>query len=194
MKNRKKHFTTKNTHLRSGMGKNQNEPLNQYKERYSGIKQPTSVEEFRKNLLNYYFSMGNKIYTQELGYVDISELESIQELVDKVESEGYTTLNITPKVIELQKWEKYVTKNQIFTDIFNPDMFFQRFWESDDTHIIIPNNMEFMEKCPKIMGGIYWKNILQTKELYQFYHNKVMGEYGLIPDFNETKQIIYSLI
>jgi hypothetical protein len=73
-------------------------------------------------------------------------------------------------------------------------MFFQRFWESDDTHIIIPNNMEFMEKCPKIMGGIYWKNILQTKELYQFYHNKVMGEYGLIPDFNETKQIIYSLI
>jgi hypothetical protein len=138
--------------------------------------------------------MGNKIYTQELGYVDISELESIQELVDKVESEGYTTLNITPKVIELQKWEKYVTKNQIFTDIFNPDMFFQRFWESDDTHIIIPNNMEFMEKCPKIMGGIYWKNILQTKELYQFYHNKVMGEYGLIPDFNETKQIIYSLI
>ncbi len=194
MKNRKKHLTTKNTHLRSGMGKNQNEPLNQYKERYSGIKQPTSVEEFRKNLLKYYFSMGNEIYTQELGYVDISELESIQELVDKVESKGYTTLNITPKVIELQKWEKYVKKNQIFTDIFKPDMFFQRFWESDDTHIIIPNNMEFMEKCPKIMGGIYWKNILQTKELYQFYHNKVMGEYGLIPDFNETKQIIYSII
>jgi hypothetical protein len=194
MRNRKKHFTTKNTHSRSGMGKNKNVPLNQHKERYSIIKEPTSVEEFRKNLTRYYFSMGNEIYTQELGYVNVNELECIQDLVDKIESEGYTTLNLTPKVIELEKWEKYVKKNQIFTDVFNPDMFYERFWNSDDTHIIIPNNMEFMEKCPTIMGGIYWKNILQTKELYQFYHNKVMGEYGLIPDFNETKKIIYSII
>ncbi len=194
MRNRKQHFTTKNTHLRSGMGKKSKEPLFQYNERYNGINEPKSVDEFRKNLLKYYFSMGNKVYTQELGYVNIDEISSIQDLIDKVENKGYSTLNLTPKVVELEKWNKYVKKNQNFSDILNPDGFLEQFWMKDDSHIIIPNDMEFMDVCPKIMGSIYWKDITKIKELYQFYHHKVMGEYGLYPDFNITKNIIYSLI
>jgi len=194
MRNRKKHFTTKNTHLRSGMGKKQKPPINQYKERFNGIKQPSSIEEFRSNLLKYYFSIGNEIYTQEIGYVNVNELKCIQDLIDKVESRGYTTLNLTPKVVELENWNKYVEKNRNFSDIFHPEEFYEQFWEKEDTHIIIQNSMEFMDVCPKIMGSIYWKNILQTKELYQFYHNKVMGKYGLYPDFQLTKNIIYSII
>jgi len=194
MKKRKKHFTTKNTHLRSGMGKQNQSLLNRFKERYSSINQPNSVEEFRENLLKYYFSMGNQIFTQELDYVDINQLTCIQDLVDMVENEGYNTLNLTPKVVELQKWIDYVKSNQSIQDVFNPDVFYEEFWMKNNTHIIIPDNMEFIKECPKIMGGIYWKNILQTKELYQFYHNQVMGDYGLIPDFHVTKKIIYSII
>lgn len=193
-KKNRQHFTTKNTHLRSGMGKKNQTLTIRYKERYSSIKQPKSVEEFRGNLLKYYFSIGSKIYTQELDYVDVNQLTCIQDLVDMVEDEGYHTLNVTPKVIELQKWVDYVKSNQSIMDVFNPEVFYEEFWMKNTTHIIIPDNMKFMEECPKIMGGIYWKNILQSKELYQFYHNQVMGEYGLIPDFHLTKKQIYSII
>ncbi len=194
MRNRKQHFTTKNTHLRSGMGKKNENTINQYNERYNSIKQPNSIEEFRENLLKYYFSMGDKIYTQELGYVSVNELNSIEDLIEKVEQRDYSTLNLTPKVVELQKWDKYVKVNHILTDIFQPEEFYEKFWMNEDTHVVIQNDMEFMKVCPKVMGSIYWKNILQPQELYQFYHHKVMGEYGLYPDFQITKNIIYSLI
>ena len=126
MKNRKNHFTTKNTHLRSGMGKKNQNTINQYKERYNSIKQPKSIEEFRENLLKYYFSMGNEIYTQELGYINVNELDSIEDLIEKVEQKGYSTLNLTPKVVELQKWDKYVKVNHILTDIFQPEEFYEK--------------------------------------------------------------------
>lgn len=120
MRNRKQHFTTKNTHLRSGMGKKNENTINQYNERYNSIKQPNSIEEFRENLLKYYFSMGDKIYTQELGYVSVNELNSIEDLIEMVEQRDYSTLNLTPKVVELQKWDKYVKVNHILSDVFQP--------------------------------------------------------------------------
>jgi hypothetical protein len=194
MRNRKQHFTTKNTHSRSGMGKKNENTINQYNERYNSIKQPNSIEEFRENLLKYYFSIGDMIYTQELGYVSVNELNSIEDLIEKVEQRDYSTLNLTPKVVELQKWDKYVNVNYILSDVFQPEEFYEKFWMKEDTHVIIQNDMEFMKVCPKVMGSIYWKNILQPQELYQFYHHKVMGEYGLYPDFQITKNIIYSII
>ena len=194
MRNRKQHFTTKNTHSRSGMGKKNENTINQYNERYNSIKQPNSIEEFRENLLKYYFSIGDMIYTQELGYVSVNELNSIEDLIEKVEQRDYSTLNLTPKVVELQKWDKYVNVNYILSDVFQPEEFYEKFWMKEDTHVVIQNDMEFMKVCPKVMGSIYWKNILQPQELYQFYHHKVMGEYGLYPDFQITKNIIYSLI
>lgn len=194
MKRKRRHFTTKHTHLKSGMRKQIKQPINHFKERYNRIEQPKSVEEFKTNLLKYYLSDGNKILTQELGYVNVDTLTCIQDLVNKVQSKGYTSLNLTPKVVELKKWSSYVKNNTTSIDILKPELFCEQFWTKDDTHIIIPNSWKFMEVCPKITGSISWKNILELRELYQFYHHKVMGEYGLIPDFQMTKKIIYSII
>ena len=193
MKNNISNLTTKNTHLGNGMSKKCNEPIHQYKERFNKIIQPNSIEEFRQNLLKYYFSNRNEIYTQEIGYVNVNQLSCIQDLVIKVQSRGYSTLNLTPKVVELEKWKKYVTKNQRETHIDNTVEFFEEFWMKEDSHIIIPDNLEYMRVCQKIMGNLYWKDLTQLRELYQFFHHKVMGKYGLVPNFQSSKETIFSL-
>jgi hypothetical protein len=57
----------------------------------------------------------------------------------------------------------------------------------NDTHSIILNNDTFISASKQKMGGVFWKNILQKKELYQYFHNKVMGKFGIYNDFEKDK-------
>jgi hypothetical protein len=155
--------------------------------KFNEIESPKNVFEFRKNLLKYYFSIDDKLYVKELGYIDVNKLNSVGDLISMMKLNGFNTLNLTPKVIELVNWESYI-KPKVFNYLYGEDILFN-FWDSNDTHLIIFDNKLFMESKIKNNGSIVWKNILDVRELYQHYHNSVMGAFGIHNNFDESKPI-----
>jgi len=179
---RKKCVTTKHTHL-----KNVNNSLKTVK--FSEIKEPSNVDEFRSNLLKYYYSVGGFIYVQELGMVDVKKINTINDLVDMVQIKYPSKsprINLTPKVVELINWKKYVNESSNLSYYQRIDTL-QRWWDMSGTHSIILNNDNFLRISQQKMGGVFWKNILEKKELYQYFHNKVMGKFGIYDDFEQDK-------
>lgn len=179
---RRKHLTTKNTHM-----KNLNSNSKTIK--FSEIKQPSNIDEFRSNLLKYYYSEGGCVYVQELGMVDVKKINSITDLVDMFQRKypnKSPKINLTPKVVELVNWKKYVNETSKLSYYDGVDTL-QLWWDRNDTHSVILNNATFISTSQQKMGNVFWKNILQKKELYQYFHNKVMGKFGIYDDFEKDK-------
>ncbi len=179
-KRRKKRQTTKNTNRK-----------NQFQRTfvYSEIKEPNTVEEFRKNLLRYYYSVGKSIYVSELGMIDVNTINNIGDLIEMFKRKYPTKtlkLSLTPKVVETTKWKQYVENNANLSYYDGVDIL-QMWWDKKDTHIIIPNNESFLKESQRIMGNVFWKNILDKKELYQYFHKKVMGKFGFNQNFENEK-------
>jgi hypothetical protein len=176
----KKNKTTKNTHKKSVFISTIN---------YSDIKEPKTVEEFRRNLLRYYYSVGKSIYVSELGMVDVNKINNIIDLVEMVKNKfpnKATKLSLTPKVVETVNWKKYVEDNSTLSYYDNVDIL-QMWWNKNETHKIITTNDFFLKESQRIMGNVFWKNILEKKELYQYFHQRVMGKFGIYDDFGSDK-------
>ena len=75
---------------------------------FTSINTPTTVEEFRDNLLKYYFSNGRSLYVNELGYVDVDEINSMKDISDIMwDKYGEEQFQITPLVIQTKSWKSF---------------------------------------------------------------------------------------
>jgi len=158
---------------------------------FNDIKKPKTVGDFRENLLKCYFSIEGKIFVKELGYIDVNKINCIKDLIFLSESKGYNTLSLTPKVIELVNWESYI-KPKVYNYLRGEDIL-KKYWESNDTHLIICDNQTFVQRKIKENGSVIWKDVLELRELYQHYHNSVMGNFGIHTDFEQTNPLNYVL-
>jgi len=166
---------------------------------FTSINIPTTVEEFRDNLLKYYFSIGRRLYVNELGYVDVDEINSMKDISDMMwDKYGEEQFQITPLVIQTKSWKSF--SNEYVGDYLSKGIGYvcMKWWLNPKTNIIYERNlktennpMEGFQYLSKTYGDgeLYWKTYNEYggkgDNFIEFYV-KTLGEFGV----NPTKSII----
>ena len=166
---------------------------------FTSINTPTTVEEFRDNLLKYYFSNGRSLYVNELGYVDVDEINSMKDISDIMwDKYGEEQFQITPLVIQTKSWKSF--SNEYVGDYLSKGIGYvcMKWWLNPKTNIIFERNlktennpMEGFQYLSKTYGDgeLYWKTYNEYggkgDNFIEFYV-KTLGEFGV----NPTKSVI----
>jgi len=166
---------------------------------FTSINTPTTVEEFRDNLLKYYFSNGRSLYVNELGYVDVDEINSMKDISDIMwDKYGEEQFQITPLVIQTKSWKSF--SNEYVGDYLSKGIGYvcMKWWLNPKTNIIYERNlktennpMEGFQYLSKTYGDgeLYWKTYNEYggkgDNFIEFYV-KTLGEFGV----NPTKSVI----
>lgn len=166
---------------------------------FTSINTPTTVEEFRDNLLKYYFSNGRSLYVNELGYVDVDEINSMKDISDMMwDKYGEEQFQITPLVIQTKSWKSF--SNEYVGDYLSKGIGYvcMKWWLNPKTNIIYERNlktennpMEGFQYLSKTYGDgeLYWKTYNEYggkgDNFIEFYV-KTLGEFGV----NPTKSVI----
>jgi hypothetical protein len=166
---------------------------------FTSIKTPTTVEEFRDNLLKYYFSNGRMLYVNELGNVDVDEIYSMKDISDMMwDKYGEEQFQITPLVIQTESWELF--SKEFIGDYISKGIGYvcMKWWLNPNNNIIYERNLKtedspmegFQFLSQKYADGqLYWKTYNEYggkgDNFIEFYV-KTLGEFGV----NSTKSII----
>ena len=166
---------------------------------FTSINTPTTVEEFRDNLLKYYFSNGRSLYVNELGYVDVDEINSMKDISDIMwDKYGEEQFQITPLVIQTKSWKSFSEK--FVGDYISKGIGYvcMKWWLNPNNNIIYERNLKTedspMEGFQFLSqeygdGQLYWKTYNEYggkgDNFIEFYV-KTLGEFGV----NPTKSII----
>lgn len=166
---------------------------------FTSIKTPTTVEEFRDNLLKYYFSNGRGLYVNELGFVNVDEINSMKDISDMMwDKYGEEQFQITPLVIQTESWESF--SEEFVGDYISKGIGYvcMKWWLNPNNNIIYERNlitedspMEGFQYLSQKFGDgqLYWKNYNEYgnkgDNFIEFYV-KTLGEFGV----NPTKSII----
>ena len=166
---------------------------------FTSINIPTTVEEFRDNLLKYYFSIGRRLYVNELGYVDVDEINSMKDISDMMwDKYGEEQFQITPLVIQTKSWKSFSEK--FVGDYISKGIGYvcMKWWLNPNNNIIYERNLKtedspmegFQFLSQKYGDGqLYWKTYNEYggkgDNFIEFYV-KTLGEFGV----NPTKSII----
>ena len=166
---------------------------------FTSINTPTTVEEFRDNLLKYYFSNGRSLYVNELGYVDVDEINSMKDISDIMwDKYGEEQFQITPLVIQTKSWKSFSEK--FVGDYISKGIGYvcMKWWLNPNNNIIYERNLKtedspmegFQFLSQKYGDGqLYWKTYNEYggkgDNFIEFYV-KTLGEFGV----NPTKSII----
>ena len=159
---------------------------------FTSIKTPKTVEEFRNNLLKYYFSIKRELYVNELGFIDVDKIYSMKDISDMMSDKyGEQHFQITPLVIQTGSWETFSKENvgdYIFKGIRYVCM---KWWLNPKNNIIYERNLEaeydLMEDFQYLAktygdGQIYWKIYNEngsTKDNFIEFYVKTLGEFGV---------------
>ena len=174
---------------------------------FTSIKTPTTVEEFRDNLLKYYFSNGRRLYVNELGYVDVDEINSMKDISDKMwDKYGEEQFQITPLVIQTESWESF--SEEFVGDYISKGIGYvcMKWWLNPNNNIIYERNLKtedspmegFQFLSQKYGDGqLYWKTYNEYggkgDNFIEFYV-KTLGEFGSHPTDSikseEQKQLL----
>lgn len=174
---------------------------------FSSIKTPTTVEEFRENLLKYYFSMGRKLYVNELGYIDVDKINSMDDISEmRWERDGEEQFQITPLVIQTESWETF--SEEFVGDYISKGIGYvcMKWWLNPNNNIIYERNLKtedspmegFQFLSQKYGDGqLYWKTYNEYggkgDNFIEFYV-KTLGEFGSHPTDSikseEQKQLL----
>ena len=166
---------------------------------FTSINIPTTVEEFRDNLLKYYFSIGRRLFVNELGYVDVDEINSMKDISDMMwDKYGEEQFQITPLVIQTKSWKSFSEK--FVGDYISKGIGYVciKWWLNPNNNIIYERNLKtedspmegFQFLSQKYGDGqLYWKTYNEYggkgDNFIEFYV-KTLGEFGV----NPTKSII----
>jgi len=166
---------------------------------FTSINIPTTVEEFRDNLLKYYFSIGRRLFVNELGYVDVDEINSMKDISDMMwDKYGEEQFQITPLVIQTKSWKSFSEK--FVGDYISKGIGYvcMKWWLNPNNNIIYERNLKtedspmegFQFLSQKYGDGqLYWKTYNEYggkgDNFIEFYV-KTLGEFGV----NPTKSII----
>mgnify|MGYP000102926065 CR=1 FL=1 len=166
---------------------------------FTSINTPTTVEEFRDNLLKYYFSNGRSLYVNELGYVDVDEINSMKDISDIMwDKYGEEQFQITPLVIQTKSWKSFSEK--FVGDYISKGIGYvcMKWWLNPNNNIIYERNLKtedspmegFQFLSQKYGDGqLYWKTYNEYggkgDNFIEFYV-KTLGEFGV----NPTKSVI----
>ena len=166
---------------------------------FTSINTPTTVEEFRDNLLKYYFSNGRSLYVNELGYVDVDEINSMKDISDIMwDKYGEEQFQITPLVIQTKSWKSF--SENFVGDYISKGIGYvcMKWWLNPNNNIIYERNLKtedspmegFQFLSQKYGDGqLYWKTYNEYggkgDNFIEFYV-KTLGEFGV----NPTKSII----
>ena len=166
---------------------------------FTSINTPTTVEEFRDNLLKYYFSNGRSLYVNELGYVDVDEINSMKDISDIMwDKYGEEQFQITPLVIQTKSWKSF--SENFVGDYISKGIGYvcMKWWLNPNNNIIYERNLKtedspmegFQFLSQKYGDGqLYWKTYNEYggkgDNFIEFYV-KTLGEFGV----NPTKSVI----
>ena len=172
---------------------------------FKEIKTPTTVEEFRENLLKYYVSYGRNIMVgsndKNIGDFCVDDIESMEDLgfYDGFQWNGSDfhspTLHLTPTVVQIKDWEDYSNKNfMLYDGDMNMEELCVNWWLGEENTLIIDykkmrkviesdaetyGKYDFMKLCDKYMGNVYWKNFYKEgNSLYRDFYQKTLGLFG----------------
>ena len=177
---------------------------------FTSIKTPTTVEEFRDNLLKYYFSMGRDLYVNELGYINVDEINSMKDISQmRWDRDGEEEFQITPLVIQTESWESFTKK--FVGDYISKGIGYvcMKWWLNPKNNIIYERNLnsvespmdEFLYLSEKYGNGeMYWKTYNEYggkgDNFIEFYV-KTLGEFGVNPTESiikeEQKQLLETI-
>lgn len=154
---------------------------------FQSIKTPTTVEEFRDNLLKYYFSIGRSVYESRLGYINVDEINSMDDIRDMMyEKCEKSSFNLTPLVVQTTDWKDFVYENLTLSYDFN--RFCMKWWMESENNIIYERNLK-TEKSPMDGfqyvtkkygdGNFLWKEYFKDGKdnFYEFYI-KTLGKFS----------------
>jgi hypothetical protein len=157
--------------------------------KYSEIKTPTTVEEFRDNLLKYYFSIGRDLYVNELDYINVDKINSMKDISDlMLKKYGRIQFQITPLVIQTESWIS-------FSKIYGFDYLLKgiryvgmKWWLNPKNNIIYKRNLKTevspMENFSYLSnkygdGQFYWKPFfIEGNDNFVEFYVKTLGEFS----------------
>lgn len=131
-----------------------------------GIKQPTTVEEFRNNLRNYYVTVGNGLYTMKNGVIPLDKISSFSDIYEITKTGNRGTggsPSISPKVIlkkDLLEWMKESFQIKTFYDYFLNEEYYE----------VIENQDEFMKR-----GDPRWYTL--DNQIMREFYIMTLGDY-----------------
>ena len=136
--------------------------------RFSEIKTPSTVNEFRTNLKKFYVCVGkneDELYVQncKTDRIKISELSSLNDLYKYVGSEKLTP-QISPKVNPIKDFKMFMMEtNQIFS--------MNGYFENENNFEIIKDKTDFLFNFnPKWVG--------LDNQLYREFYYLTLGDYS----------------
>lgn len=135
-----------------------------------GIKQPTTVEEFRINLKKYYITVSDNLYLMDGPSIPIENISSFDDIY-KITKTGFYGVggspSITPRVLLKKDFTEWMNET-------NQSMTFYDYFLKEENFEIIENHNEFLER-----GNPSWWSL----------DNQIMREFYIITlgDFSGYK-------
>ena len=160
---------------------------------FDEIETPTTVEEFRENLLKYYVSMERTLYVQSDGYpqIKVDEIESMEDLFpNDFQWNGsdyhHPNLMVTPTVIDNVEFESKFDMKSVF--LIGLDTICTEWWRNPKNTTIVEyghkDSWTTFEKLSK--GDIKWYPYWDENSRWRDYHQKVLGEFSGMGTYEEV--------
>ena len=174
---------------------------------FTDIKTPTTVEEFRENLLKYYVNYGTMVMVgrndKNIGDFNVDDIERIDDLgiCDGFEWNGSDfhspTLMLTPTVVQIRDFDDYMDENFLFNcngGVMGMEELCVSWWLNPQNNLIIDyqkmrdaihNDIEYGKKdyvqlSMKYQKAVHWKNFYKEgNSLFRDYYMKTLGEFGI---------------
>lgn len=110
-----------------------------------GIKQPTTVGEFRNNLKKYFWIIGDELYVQQGSGIKINDLDSLTDLYDLIPYSSGTP-EVSVKVNPIKDFTEFMIEtNQVSS--------FNGYFLDENNYEIIKNQNDFLRNYnPKWIG------------------------------------------
>ncbi len=124
------------------------------------IKTPTTVEEFRNNLKQYYVCEGDKLMMMNNKSIPIDEINSLSELYDKVE--GFDVW-ISPQIILKKDIIEYMKENNLNWGV-------EGYFDDENNYEVFDDQTEYLSE-----DGKWFK--IDNQILREFYIHS-LGEFS----------------
>jgi hypothetical protein len=172
--------------------------------KFSEIKEPTSVEEFRENLKKYYVNTDGQLITMSTSYtrdtyIDIDSLDSMDDL------RGDTNIQVTPTYVQSGDWEDFCKGKYQDLQLYGLDWLTLKWWENDDNNIIVDYSNEkqrsidlddvspyhtFTELTREYQdGNIWWMKYWKEEHTSNLFFRKTLGKFSGHGSYSEVLKV-----